>query len=116
MADVKVLRLYKPFGSTTNITFENGCLCYYCDGELIELLCKPHLAEYAIVEVHESVVKETDPMCSPFSCEEEQIHYEHIFDFLYDYEHYITKEKYEELAAQRFEDLYKYFEERGGGC
>lgn len=113
--DIKVLRLSRPYEPTINITCENGCLCFYDDGEFMAMLCKPHLAEYAVVEVHESVVKDTDPMCTPFSCEEEQIHYTAIFDHLIRYEQFVTHdEKREAIAVERFNDLFCYFNERGG--
>lgn len=114
-ADIKVLRLYRPYEPTINITCENGCLCFYDDGEFMALLCKPHLAEYTVVEVHESVVKDTDPMSTPFSCEEEQDHYIALFDLTIRYENFVTySPQREAIAVERFNALFDFFAEKGG--
>lgn len=117
MADIKVLRLSRSYEPSINITLENGCLCFYDDGEFLDLVCKPHLAEYVVVDVHKAEIDETDPMCTVFSCDEEQEHYRFIFEFLLNAEHTIVcKPAYEEIAAKRFEDIFEFFKDKGGVC
>lgn len=74
--------------NTTVIREDNGLLFNYDFPEFILFLAEPHLDTIAIADISDSTIRDTDPMLTPFGCDEER------FDALESWDRMLTFREY----------------------